>query len=38
MKVYGIDIADDKGLTNFELREYAQELFAESICEILSRE
>ena len=26
MKVYGIDIADDKGLTNFDLREYAREL------------
>ena len=27
MKVYGIDIPDDKGLTNFDLQEYApQEL------------
>ena len=26
MKVYGIDIPDGKGLTNFDLREYAREL------------
>ena len=26
MKVYGIDIPDDKGLTNVELNEYAREL------------
>ena len=26
MKVYGLDIANDKGLTNFDLNEYAQKL------------
>ena len=26
MKVYGLDIADDKGLTNMNLYRYAQEL------------
>ena len=26
MKVYGLDIANDKGLTNFDLNEYVQKL------------
>ena len=32
MKVYGIDIPDDKGLTNFDFREYARELGIEHGC------
>ena len=38
MKVYGIDIADDKGLTNFDLREYTRGLGIEHFRGVYMRE
>ena len=37
MKVYGLDIPDDKGLTNFDLCEYAKKLKIEHFCGVFMR-
>ena len=38
MKVYGIDIPNGKGLTNFDLREYARELGVDYFLEVFKRD
>ena len=38
MKVYGLDIPDDRGLTNFDLCEYAQKLNIENVRGVFMRD